>query len=517
MSPSIGLPPIPFTSLEDSELRRLIAEGERRIAEALAPYEPISATLAWFDTLRAIEECINFLTFEWEDEDLELSLYGLPVLGVLTDHARLASVRSSLAAQFGENFAIRFTQLLIRGASIETAFAAYGLTEVAACFVTVGSMIGYLMSRRRHFVALLHALPLLCRGRQVVVPLDTFKLFLPTVELQGLPLVGAHQARLINASRQKLGLDAATPLGLVMLDPMFLEPERSRITEVPLTDAGWQMLDAREPLASDRLFSAAELRNDIVAMEAAYAEFDLAGTEFESAAVLVRRLSRDFADRDFWIVIQPDALEALSRELRLSIALRAALIHSSPSYMGCLSTYAPLVLVGGVYRSTVTLLSRFMYYWRAVSLDRRKRYQIRAGFIFEQAVAHELAKQGFAIQDITRINRHEFDVVTVRDGTVWNVQCKNNFLDLERLAADPPRFAKYNRNLVRSYERALSKERDREHVLAARLSTDDVRHMVVSRFPVVTDNPRIVPFSRIGQFEAITKALNQSAGGALGN
>ena len=89
-----------------------------------------------------------------------------------------------------------------------------------------------------------------------------------------------------------------------------------------------------------------------------------------------------------------------------------------------------------------------MYHWRAVSLDGGKRYQIRAGFIFEHAVADALERQGFAVQDITRINRHEFDVVTIRDGTIWNVQCKNNFLDLGKLERDPARFARYNRNLV---------------------------------------------------------------------
>ena len=126
-----------------------------------------------------------------------------------------------------------------------------------------------------------------------------------------------------------------------MLDDLFLEPERARITEVPITGKGAEMLNLREPLSPDRLFSAAELRNDILAIEAAYAEFDLASTDFAAAAALVRRLSRDFIDRDFWIAIRPADLAALSDELGLSAALRSALVHPTTGYMACLSTYAP--------------------------------------------------------------------------------------------------------------------------------------------------------------------------------
>ena len=148
-----------------------------------------------------------------------------------------------------------------------------------------------------------------------------------------------------------------------------------------------------------------------------------------------------------------------------------------------------------------------MYYWRAQSLERVKRYQIRTGFIFEDAVATALSRQGFVVQDITRINRHEFDVVTLRNDVIWNVQCKNNFVNLSSVDSDAHRFARYNYRLVRSYEKALSKERSREHLLKAKVSRDMIEHMVVSRFPVVCDNPRIVPFSRIATVAAKADAI----------
>jgi len=56
-----------------------IALQEQQIADALAPHEPLSATYAWFDTLRAIEECINLITVDWNDEDFEQVLISLPL------------------------------------------------------------------------------------------------------------------------------------------------------------------------------------------------------------------------------------------------------------------------------------------------------------------------------------------------------------------------------------------------------------------------------------------------------
>ena len=111
------------------------------------------------------------------------------------------------------------------------------------------------------------------------------------------------------------------------------------------------------------------------------------------------------------------------------------------------------------------------------------------------------------MQDITRINRHEFDVVTVRDGVIWNVQCKNNFVDLASVEADARRFARYNSMLVRSYERALTKERNREYLLKLKLCSGAIQHLLVSRFPVISDNPRIIPFSRITSFAAVANSL----------
>lgn len=484
-----------------------IARQEGQIAATLAPYEPRSAMYAWFDTLRAIEEFINLMTVDWDDDAFERRLFSLPVAGLTNHLDDFKEIHQRIVARFGENFGIRFRSLVLQGSAVAMSFAVHGAFDVAAGFQTVATMVGYLQSRRRHFVGLLHFLSTACSGPQVVVPIDTLNIFLPIIEYDAVQMMGAQYALMVRLARDRLGIAEDSWAELAMLDGLFLEPERAGIIEMPMTEEGLRMLKSRESLRPDRLFSAAELRNDILLIEAAYAEFNLQGSDFDAAATLVRRLSHDFVDRDFWIEISPTDFTSLLNSVGASPALRSALMCPAISYMECLSSYAPFVLLDGVYRSTVTLLSRFVYSWRARVLDRRKRFQVRAGFIFEDVVAAELGRQGFMIQAITRINRHEFDVVTQRNKVIWNVQCKNNFVELSSVDSDAHRFARYNRTLVHSYERALTKERNREHLLKAKLSLDTIQHMVVSRFPVVSNNPRIVPFSRIGTFAQKADAL----------
>jgi hypothetical protein len=497
----------------EQALEDRIAHQAGQIAAMLAPYESRSTLYAWFDTLRAIEEFINLMTVDWDDNDFERRLFALPVAGLANQLGEFKEIRQRIVARFSENFGVRFTNLLIQGSGIAVSFAAHGALDVAAEFRAVGTMIGYLQSRRRHFVGLLHMLPTACSGSQVFVPLDTLNVFLPLIEYSAVQMMGAQYALMVKLARERLGIAEDRRAELAMLDGLFLEPERAKITEMQMAEEGLKMLESREKLRPDRLFSAAELRNDILLIEAAYAEFNLHGTDFGAAAALVRRLSNEFIDRDFWIVISPTDFVGLLNAVGAPPALRSALTCPAMSYMECLSSYAPFVLEDGAYRSTVTLLSRFVYSWRARSLDRKKRFQVRAGFIFEDAVAGELGRQGFVVQAITRINRHEFDVVTLRNKVIWNVQCKNNFVDLTSVDSDAHRFARYNRALVHSYKRALTKERNREHLLKEKLSLDAIQHMVVSRFPVVSDDPRIVPFSRIEAFAEKADTLLATASG----
>lgn len=496
-----------IATLSRQELETALVELQTRIVAELAPYEPQSAICLWLDILRGIEEVINLPSIDWDDPAFERLLYEFPVLQLHQHGREFQSIRLRLIARFSEQFANRVCNVLMLGAAIGMSFAAHGIFEAACGFNNVKSMIGYFQSRRRHFVGLLHLMPHACRGTKVVSQWDTFNIFLPIVEYTAIPMMSAQYGLMVRLAQKSLGMVEDGRMELPMLNELYLEPERASIIEVAMSANLAGMRNTMEPLKSDRLFSAAELRNDIFMIETAYAEFDLQGTDFAVAATLVRRLSVEFVDRDYWIAIAPAQLVRLIDEVGASATLRAVLTCGTDSYMECLSSYAPFVLEGDRFLSTVSLLSRFIYSWRARILEQNKRFQIRAGFIFEDQVKAALEKQGLAIQEIVRIDQQEFDVVTTRDDVIWNVQCKNNFIALDRVDTNAVCFARYNRLLVRSYERALIKERNREHLLKRKLNLEEVQHMVVSRFPVVTDNPRIVVFSRINDFSRRTDAL----------
>ena len=493
-------PTLSSTSPREALEARLLAHEERIVLQ-LSRYDRQTAIAWWIDTIRAVEELINLPVGDWDDDAFEHLLFEQPLSHFAERPETLALVHQRLTARFNELLANRVQKLIYLSVAIGTSFATHGLFEVAAGFANVSTLMGYFQSRRRHFVGLLHLMPSACTGRERISMADGLNVFLPIVELDGIQMMGAQNALIEKLSCERLGILDLNRVELKMLDSLYLEPERARITDMPWTDAGEALLSQREPQAADRLFSAAELRNDLVFLRSAYAEFDLDNTGFQTAAKLIDYLSRRCVDRDFWIYIKPRDLRLLFSQMKTPPALRAALVNETVTYMGCLSTYSPFVLHDGRYLSTVTLLSRFAYYWRGRTLNRDKRFQIRAGFIFEKAVASKLTEMGFEVQEITRVKRREFDVVTLRDGVIWNFQCKNNFVDLDRVEADAVHFARYNRLYVKSYEKAIDKEEQREHLLKERLSVSEIRHIVVSKFPVITDNPRILPFTRIEELE----------------
>ena len=153
--------------------------------------------------------------------------------------------------------------------------------------------------------------------------------------------------------------------------------------------------------------------------------------------------------------------------------------------------------------TAVTLLSRFANHWKNVCLNRVRRYQIRSGFIFEKSVKAALRAQGFDVREIKRVGRAEFDVVATLGGVIYNVQCKNNLVDLNRIETDVRKFVRYNSSLDQAYRRALDKERGREHVLLGELGLTVIKNFVVSRFPLATQNPSVLTYGEISRVRAV--------------
>lgn len=486
-------------------LHEQITKHRGGIAQALAPFDAEIAIFAWLDTIRAIEEFINLPLFGLDDDVLEQAIISLR-LDTLNP-AELKPIRGALIARFGEDLTQRFIWTVLQAEAIGTSFRIHGNVEAAAGFQTVGHAIGYFQSRRRHLVALLYTLPQACRGRQPIERLDTLNQFLPHLEYSGITLTGLHEKLMLAKVFPdfKLLVDSRGFVANHIYEPLdtaFLEPERAGIMEMLQARADTDVSDRLEPVDPRLIFSAAELRNDIRLIEVAYAEFDLANSAFAPIAEFVRACLSACED-DYLIKLPAARFARLVEDAKLTATMLRQIVHRGDDYVANTNVFAPFIDMGAYHVSTVTLLSRFLYHWKSICLNRIRRFQIRSGFLLEDSVKIALSQQGFTVTDVKRINRKEFDVVAVLGQVIYNVQCKNNLVDLGRIESNATRFARYNRQLDRYYAQALAKEEGREQLLKDRLGLDEVRHVVVSRFPIATTNPRIIPYSRIGRFKAI--------------
>jgi hypothetical protein len=224
-------------------------------------------------------------------------------------------------------------------------------------------------------------------------------------------------------------------------------------------------------------------------------------------AALVVSLSRRCRD-DYVVAIGKSKLRTLLRAQRgVDVDVFERLLVNRPSvdYAPSTNAFEPFIDVGDAVVSNVNLLSRFLYSFKNIHLGSRKRFQIHAGFIFEDAVKRDLERMGFALTNIKRINRKEFDVVTTLGGVIYNFQCKNNWIDLAKVESDRKLYVRYNRALANYYAKALVKEEKRENLLKGKLGLDKVEHYVISRFPVIASDPRIICYNKINDLVGLIK------------
>jgi hypothetical protein len=168
------------------------------------------------------------------------------------------------------------------------------------------------------------------------------------------------------------------------------------------------------------------------------------------------------------------------------------LLVTPAPYADLLYDYAPFRTQGNDAYTTVPLLMRYIDRALVLKLLKIRRYQVHAGFTFEKRVLATLKSEGFVSKKITRLKRAEFDVVTEKDGKIYNFQCKNNYIDTFRINQDWEAIGKKNKYYVNRYKAAIAKELKREHLLQERFPGQAISHYVVSRFPVIHEMPELI-------------------------
>jgi hypothetical protein len=485
----------------------MLAQHEAGIADRFAPYEPASAVAALHLALRMIEEMINLPQFGAFDPAEKAMLRALPITPIAAgDLNSVLAARNLIIPRHAEPTGTRFGRTMVHLADVMNNYR-QNRFEIGAGFslATVGDAMIFLQSRRRHLVTLFYGAPARCQGTQ---PLDVAMAFLL------LFMVAQHSCTTITELHQNLVATYLFPDFAMQptvrgysashrfepLEADYLEPERLSLLTL-VAERGVEIASThQEHVPADKIFSAAELRNTVRALRAAYAAYGVDDDAWAALSLLVVAFSRRCRD-DYVIRIGRAAFDALlaAQDAIAPDRLEALLVHSPGSFAADANAYQPFIVMGDELISNVNLLGRFLYVFKNVHLASRKRFQIHAGFIFEDSVERALAALGFTITGIKRINHKEFDVVTLAGDHIVNFQCKNSSIDLARLDHEPERFARANRRLVRYFQRALRKEVDRENLLLEKLGRSRIQHFVISRFPVLTEDVAIINFNQLDQ------------------
>ncbi|WP_053842631.1 hypothetical protein [Paracidovorax avenae] len=478
-----------------------ITQHSQGVRQSLSAFEAKSAVVAWLVALRGVEELINIPMFDFHDGEALQRLLAIRLDGLyLPQTSQISELASE---ELAKGVVERLEQTLFMASAAGRLYRARGW-EGGDALRTLGGAIGFFQSRRRQMIALLYCMPSYCSGQQRVAKSAGLDQFLTIVEHSCVGLTGLYRHLILARiyDDYKLTVEQFSFHGnyaLEMLNHAFLEPERLGITEVPHDRVAASILTRQLPLPKGQLFSAAELCNDLLTMEASYAEFDLGKTEFGAMARFIASCCHRTRD-DYYIDLSAGELNTMMASCGLSETAQRLLIYDGAGFEDAVNSFAPFLAVGGTRMTTVTLLSRFAYSWKTTCLNKVKRFQIRSGFIFEDQVKKELTRQGFTITDLKRIERREFDVVATKNGVIYNIQCKNNLVDLARMEKNPKLFARYNIRLDKYYADALRKEEGREELLRRKLGLSTVKHAVLSKFPVATKNPRVLSFREIDQF-----------------
>lgn len=503
--------------ISGNEARLLIEEQltshSAGIVAALSQYRLADAVRTWLGTIRAIEEFINVPLFGIKDPDLKLWLDSVPLDQRFLSNPGdiLSDVRKALSPYLEPGVIKRYLETMLQTAAIASAFRMNSHVALGRGMTldTVGAAVDYFQSRRRHLVSLLYTMPLACTGTQILPPIDSLNVLLPQAEFSGVTITSLHLklALLETLDDFSLVVDGSGLLAshwLETLDDYFLEPERASILVMAELRRDQFVLPELEKLDPMKVFSAAELRNSTKLLRATYAAFGLNDSDFAAMTLLMIAFARYCRD-DYFIEIGKQKFQAMLRAQSTldPDELERLLVNAPSDYATSTNAYEPFIDLGDTVVSNVTLLSRFLYSFKNIHLGSRRRFQIHAGFIFEEMVKRRIADMGFRVTDIKRVNRKEFDVVATHGGVIYNFQCKNNWIDLAKVEAERPLYVRYNRTLTRYYGRALEKEERREHLLKNELGLDRIEHYVISRFPVISVNPRIINYNQIGQLSAI--------------
>ena len=481
--------------VEGEELENILTYGVNKsiqmLKSSISQYERTRLFQIWLSFVRQIEEFIN-IRYEYG------SSYENVLKKVhLDSESQMKIIGDDIENTFGVVVATHFREL--SKLFIDYSAEINGGEIKVKPIITLYDLWVFLQGSRLHIMTILNLIPLYACGEMsfrcedIPSKMNEWIGYLMNITIGCQAIIETRCLPTFHAKVTSKGLEFSHQY--THLDNNFLEPQM--LTDVELEQYRGERLGTRETKKEPSICSKEELEL-ILQNEVAYRKrYGITEKEeYKELMAFMYEMMQYFKD-DYAIEVQQkefDRLRGAYGELEL--------YKEMTDFDDIENSRYGFVKIDGVYYSTYFMLLR--YYLNSVlrMLTRRRRYQIDAGFVFEDQVKTIVRKYGFEVRDdCKRIQRKEFDVVCVKDGTIYNFQCKNNFIKVSVLGLkETTAICRRNKQLISYYKAALRKEEGREHLLKEKLGIDRVKHYVISRYPVITDNDRIIPFNKFEEW-----------------
>ncbi|ULQ51706.1 hypothetical protein [Flavihumibacter fluvii] len=464
----------------------------------ISEYDPKFLYSHWRSIVRSIDEIIN-IPMELSDAT-EVNLFlGLDFNFLDPNNLpKLKVVLEILENRFEKKVAIRFQQLAMMCMAIDTSYQSQGIFNQQGNDLRLNNTknaIVYLQSRRAYYVTTLGLIPRIAKGKKVINYIDTLNFLQYPMDSCLVNITTAYYNLLLNNCLTDFEMDsdgtiAKRNFDYDHLEGFFSEPERlSLLDQIELRPdivVSKQML----PKEKNKLFSFSEVANAMALFEGAFDKYEIQNNvEYRELSLLMCEIAIFLKD-DFHIIIDEAAFNNIAAKYK-SLMLQ----NVSNDYFENLNNYSPFQKIERQFYTTVVLLTRFVYRTLSQSLLKNRTFQVHSGFVFEDKVSKILEAKGYKLTGITRINRKEFDLVTIKDNNVFNFQCKNNYIDITRVSYDYKTIGRFNQRLCKYYENAIIKEEKRENLIKSKTGISDIEHFVISRYPVITRNEKIINFA----------------------
>jgi len=462
----------------------------------LSCYETASLFETWFYFVRLVEEFIN-IRFELGER------YGLISKSLhIDDECEMTIISSFVGDVFGNQVSSHFNEIINLFKGFRSKEVVEGrVAEVP--IVTLGDLLEYLQKSRLHIMTILNLIPIYAQGKQPFCMGEIRGKMNDWIEKLLMNITTGCQTML--EAKCMPGFYGELTNECIRfshrythLEDMFLEP--LRLTPVDIEKYKSEGLKERKRKKTYSICSKEEfditLYNDTIY----YHKYGLLVNEkYKSLVAFMNEMKAYFKD-DYEIEVPQKDFEQLCR-----VYDNIELYREMFDFYDIQNSRYGFVKNDGNYHSTYFMLIRFYINYIEKILRRNKTFQIDSGFVFEAKVADMVKKYGFEVQkDCKRINHQEFDVVCIKNNTIYNFQCKNNYTSVASIGVRENELAaRYNRQLVRYYEKAMQKEKNRERLLVNKLKIGKIKHYVISRFPIITDSEHVIPFNRLEAWLAV--------------